>query len=262
MARFCPLYSSSSGNCTYIGSSSGGILIDIGISAKRTFGSLWDLGVDVESIAAVFITHEHSDHVSGLRVFASKYNKPVYATPGTLSALEKAGILNGKFEAEPVSERGIEAGGMLVKPFKTSHDSRESCGYTIAMPDGKKIAVATDLGVMTEEVFYSIQGCDLVMLESNHDIDMLKNGEYPFFLKERILSDKGHLSNEICAQTAVRLLEKGTTRLVLGHLSKQNNLPRLAFDATFSALSSIGAKKDSDYLLNVAGGDCPEIIRF
>ena len=149
MARFCPLFSGSSGNSIYIGNNDGGILVDTGMSAKKIGEALFNIGVAPESLNAVFVTHEHSDHIKGLRVFASKYHIKVYGTKGTLSALDDMGILNGKFETEEVSFSGNEAGPLFVTPFHTSHDARESCGYKIDCSDGRKISIATDLVEMT-----------------------------------------------------------------------------------------------------------------
>ena len=146
MAKFCPLFSSSSGNCIYIGTSDGGILIDAGVSAKRITGALENIGVSPDSISAIFITHEHSDHINGLRVFAGSRNIDVYASAGTLRALDSMGILNGKFTAREISENGAEAAGIYVKPFATPHDAAQSCGYTAVTPDGRRISIATDLG--------------------------------------------------------------------------------------------------------------------
>ncbi len=253
MAKFCSLYSSSSGNCTYIGTSQGGILVDIGVSAKRTCEALCGIGVDPSSIAAIFITHEHNDHVNGVKVFAKKYGIKVYATEGTLLGMEEQGALDPRIRTEVIPWSGAEAAGIFVRPFATPHDSRESSGYSVVMPDGKRISVATDIGKVTDTVMNAIHGSDLVLLESNHDVGMLQNGPYPFFLKQRILSDHGHLSNENCAKTAVKLVESGTTRLVLGHLSKENNIPSLAYETTRAAMTLSGAKEGLDYLLTVAG---------
>ncbi|MBR6785987.1 MAG: MBL fold metallo-hydrolase [Clostridia bacterium] len=253
MAKFCSLYSSSSGNCTYIGTSQGGILVDIGVSAKRTCEALCGIGVDPSSIAAIFITHEHADHVNGVKVFAKKHGIKIYATAGTLAGMEEQNALDPRIQTEVVPWSGVEAAGIFVRPFATPHDSRESSGYSVVTPDGKRISVATDIGKVTDTVMNAIHGSDLVLLESNHDVGMLQNGPYPFFLKQRILSDHGHLSNENCAKTAVKLVESGTTRLVLGHLSKENNIPSLAYETTRSAMTLAGAKEGLDYLLTVAG---------
>lgn len=261
MAKFCSLYSSSSGNCTYIGSSHGGILIDIGVSAKRTEEALSGIGVDPSSIHAIFVTHEHSDHIKGIKVFAARHKIPVYASAGTLSGMEKLGAVDSRVITDIVPSSGIEAAGMFIRPFRTPHDSNESTGFGIITPDSKRISVATDIGTVTDTVMEAIYGSDLILLESNHDIGMLQNGPYPFFLKERILSNHGHLSNEKCAETAVKLLESGTTRFVLGHLSKENNIPSLAFETTKAAMTMAGAKENADYLLSVAG-DLNPVIAF
>ena len=263
MARFCSLFSSSSGNAVYIGHPGGGILIDIGVSAKRTTETLNCVGASIESIGAVFVTHEHTDHVSGVRVFAGRNNKKVYASAGTLRGMEEQRILDGKFPVEVMPSDGVEVNDMFVRAFHTPHDSRESFGYTVEMPDGNRIGIATDIGVVTDEIMQNLLGCQLVLLESNHDVRMLQcNPNYPYPLKRRILSDEGHLCNEACAQAAVKLVQSGTTRLILGHLSKENNMPQLAYQCTEAALSQNGMEEGSDYLLRVAGVGDPKMIVF
>lgn len=259
MAKFCSLFSSSSGNCTFIGAAGGGILIDAGVSAKRTELALAEIGVEPSQVGAIFVTHEHNDHIGGLRVFAKRHGIDVYASAGTLAGIEEAKAIDAKTRTHVLSAKGVEAGGFFVRPFRTPHDARESTGYTVVAPDGKRLAVATDIGCVTQTVMDAIAGCDLVLLESNHDLRMLQNGPYPYFLKERILSDHGHLCNDRCAETAVRLLESGTTRFVLGHLSKENNLPALARETTRAELQIAGAQEGADYLLQVAG-DCNPVI--
>ena len=259
MAKFCSLYSSSSGNCTYIGTSQGGILIDVGISAKRTGEALAEIGVDPSSIEAIFITHEHSDHINGVRVFAKKHGIKVFASEGTLAGMEAANALDPKIVCDVIPHSGTEAAGIYVRPFETPHDSLESTGFSLVTPDGKRLSVATDIGKITSTIMDAIHGSDLVLLESNHDVGMLQNGPYPFRLKQRILSDRGHLSNENCARTAVSLVNSGTTRLVLGHLSKENNMPSLAYETTRSAMTVAGATEGIDYLLSVAGDRNPVI---
>lgn len=263
MARFCSLFSSSSGNSTFIGSSKTGILIDAGVSAKRMKEALLSREIDPSELGGIFITHEHSDHIKGVRILCTNYNIPLYATQGTLSYLEENDVINGKFPFEVIDEKGVEIGDIVVKPFKTSHDSRESCGYTVDFPHGQRAAIATDLGKITSEVERAITGCEFVMLESNHDISMLQAGPYPYYLKRRILSDRGHLSNEACAEQAKKLIKSGTSRLFLGHLSAENNFPDLAFQTTLSALSEMGAVNERDYILKVNSVENTDgIIRF
>ena len=188
---------------------------------------------------------------------------PVYATEGTLEALEESGVLNGKFPVNVMPEEGVAVGDLFIKSFKTPHDSRESCGYTVTLPDGQKAAIATDIGHMTEEIMQNLKGSGLVMLESNHDEGMLRNGPYPYYLKRRILSDVGHLSNNACAEAVTELLKSGTVRFFLGHLSRDNNFPALAYETSASALKTIGAVEGRDFFLEVnkIENDC-DVVRF
>lgn len=252
MSRFCTLCSSSSGNSTYIGHTGGGILIDAGTNAKQLTLALEKITVAPESIHGIFITHEHTDHIGALRVFAARYHIPVYASKGTLNALDKAGHLKGDFEAFTVGEKSIEVAGMSVVKIITSHDSAESSGYAVTMPDERKISVITDTGIITQDIIDKATGSDLILLESNHDKNMLNSGPYPYYLKQRILSDKGHLSNEACAEAACHFINTGTTRLVLGHLSRENNTATAAMQATSNALGEMGAVEGIDYTLQVA----------
>lgn len=252
MAKFCPLFSSSTGNSIYVGAGDESILIDVGMSAKQLELSLHNIGVDADSIKNVFITHEHSDHIKGLRVFSKKHKIRAFMTQGTYEALSEGNDLDNVEECCIVSPDGTDLGCMCVKSFSTSHDSKEPCGYTIEIANGRKIAIATDLGIMTDTVFDAIKGSDLVMLESNHDVNMLQCGGYPYVLKRRILGVKGHLSNEDCAKTLVKLIQSGTTRFFLGHLSRENNLPQLAYQTSVCALSMEGAVEGDDYLIRVA----------
>lgn len=259
MARFCSLFSGSSGNCTYIGSGDTGILIDAGVSAKRIETALRERDLDPAGISAVFVTHEHSDHIQGLRVLAHRYGYRIYATGGTLWGVcdfdEKCSALPLNVMTGPVTE-----GALTVTAFATSHDSSESCGYRIHTADGRTLAVATDTGVITPALREALTGCDLVLMEANHDVTMLKNGPYPFPLKQRILSDTGHLSNEACAAELAALVQSGTTRIVLGHLSRENNRPMLAQTAAQTALSAAGLQADVDYLLRVAAPNSAERV--
>lgn len=255
MARFCPLFSGSKGNSWYIGSGSGGVLIDAGVSAKRLDGALDSLGVTPNTVHGIFVTHEHTDHINGLRVFASRHNIPVFTSAGTLSALTESGVITPKVTASAIDENGVSIGDMYIRPFRTSHDCRESFGYIVQTADGQRASVCTDLGEVTPEVLSAVTGCDLVVMESNHDVHMLQNGPYPYTLKRRILSSSGHLSNDSCADTLVRLLQSGTRRFFLGHLSAENNNPHLAKQTSVCALTMAGAAEGKDYLLQVAPKD-------
>ncbi|MDF2631893.1 MAG: fold metallo-hydrolase [Caproiciproducens sp.] len=252
MARFCPLFSGSSGNSYYIGSAGSGILIDAGRTAKQLTNMLDLCGIDINAVKAIFVTHEHSDHVKGLRVFASRCHIPVYSSPGTLNALEGMGCLDGKFPVGVIDEKGLECADMVIRTFRTSHDSAESVGYRIQTHDGRNVGFSTDLGFMSDAVRGELTGADLVVLESNHDVGMLKNGPYPYPLKQRILSDTGHLSNLACADELCGLAGKGTTRFVLAHLSSENNTPELAYQTALCSLSLAGLKEGTDYQLSVA----------
>ena len=256
MIKFCPLFSSSSGNSVYIGDNQGGILVDVGRSAKQTDLMLKNSGIDVDTIKGIFITHEHTDHVCGLSVFAAKHKIPIYAAPGTLLALKQKGILNEKHVDIAINTDEIEIAGLNVKPVRTSHDCADGRGYVITGCDGvTKAAIATDTGYVSPELLESITGAKLVYIESNHDVAMVRAGPYPYPLQKRILSNIGHLSNEACADTLRALINKGTTHFVLAHLSRENNTPQLAFDTSVTALKEMGALNGRDYILKVADPD-------
>ncbi len=258
MAKICPLFSGSTGNCVYVENKDTAILIDAGVSAKRITEALLERGLDIKKIKGVFVTHEHTDHISGVRVFCSRNKIPVYSTCGTYEGMEEAGALS-KVDASIIEgETDMKDIGVIF--FHTSHDTKESCGYTLDL-GGKKIAICTDLGIVTEEVHNAICGCDTVLLESNHDVKMLQNNSmYPFPLKRRILSESGHLSNNACAEEIEKLIKSGSTRFILGHLSKENNLPVLAKETTRSLLEMDGHKETKDFLLSVAAPQGNDVI--
>ena len=252
MARFCSLYSGSSGNCIAVGCGGKYILIDAGRSARKIKERLCEEDIDPCDIAGIFITHEHIDHISGVRVLASSLKIPVYATEGTAEYLQENGhAKNVDLRLMPGGE--VDMGDMGVSCFATSHDAAESCGFRVTCGDGRSISLATDTGVITPEIHQAIEGSDLVYLESNHDITMLYSGGYPYPLKKRIASDRGHLSNEACSAELPALARAGTTRFVLGHLSAENNLPILARQSAVQELGKSGIREGTDYLLAVAG---------
>ena len=250
MAQFLSLFSSSKGNCHYIASENTAILIDAGRSAKQIALALKQRGIDPESISALFVTHEHGDHVSGVRVFSSRYNAPVYATEGTAAGMRYKGFTDSKTPVHIINGE-TKIGDLTITPFTTSHDTFEPCGYTVILPDKKKVAICTDLGIMTDEVSSALEGSDLVLLESNHEFSMLMNGNYPYPLKRRIAGEKGHLNNDDCASEVVKLVKAGTKIIFLGHLSEENNTPQNARSASLGALESAGFKEGNDFVLTV-----------
>lgn len=250
MSRLFPIASSSSGNCTYIGHGKDGILVDAGISCKGIVDALTLGAVDPKSLGGIFITHEHTDHIQGLRVFTKKFGVPVFASRLTAMALiSEIPEIEDKLH---VIDADVSIGDMLISRFATSHDCEGSSGYVIHLHDGKKCAVCTDLGFVSEEVHRAISGSNAILFESNHDVALLQKGSYPPHLKKRILSDKGHLSNVSCSVELQKLVDSGTTRIVLGHLSRENNRPELARSSATAALMDKGMVEDEDYTLYIA----------
>lgn len=251
MAKLVTLFSSSGGNSYYIGSSGQAVLIDAGRSCKQIEQAMMSNNLDMRSVRAIFVTHEHSDHCSGLRVLASRYGITVYASNGTMDALERDGRLDSRFTTD-IIESKVSLGDMLIERIDTPHDAAESCGYRITTADGKKAIIATDMGIMLPSVRTAISECDLAVVESNHDVNMLLSGPYPYPLKRRILSDHGHLSNTACAEELPGFVRAGVRRLVLGHLSKENNTPDVAYATALCALQQEGMKLGEDFTLEVA----------
>ncbi len=252
MAKICQLFSGSTGNSTYIGCGAGGILVDAGVSCKRLVAALDDIGVDPKSLQGIFLTHEHTDHIQGVRVFASRYGIPVFGSQGTMCALEEQGLLTDGYDAYILDLPTLSVGDFEITSFPTSHDTPESLGYRVTLPDGNVVSVCTDLGFVSERVREGIIGSNAIVMESNHDVDMLKTGPYPFYLKERVLSRRGHLSNADCAAELPNLVKQGTTRFILAHLSRENNLPVLAQRTALAALKAQGMEENKDFLLQVA----------
>lgn len=225
--RLIVFASGSSGNCALVQGGGRSVLLDAGISAKRMRVSLLAEGVDPAALDGVFITHEHADHVSGLAVFTKQFPLPVYA-PGTVAdALRRSysGVCPYIRDIEP--ERPLSMGCMTVTAFPTPHDAAQSVGYRLEA-DGAVLTAATDTGCVTDTMLRYFAGADAALIEANHDVAMLRNGPYPAYLKRRILSDRGHLSNGECTWLAAVLAQQGTRQIVLGHISKNNNLPGLA----------------------------------
>ena len=199
MARLCTLASGSSGNSTYISTNDGDILIDAGISCKALMTAIDEAGGDVSRLRAVAVTHTHTDHIKGLKTFLKNTKIPLVASAETLENLAANNFIPEGIGTIAADNGIVTFGDIAIDFFATSHDAAGSGGYVINLPDGRRAAVCTDLGVMTDNIRSKLSGCSVVLLESNHDIEMLRRGPYPAQLKLRILSDEGHLSNNACA---------------------------------------------------------------
>lgn len=249
--------SGSSGNSIFIGSeeNSGGILVDTGISKKRIEEGLAAEHVTMDHIQGIFITHEHSDHICGLGPVLRKYAIPVYATEGTIDSILRNGKC-GKVDAElfqPVRpDVPVNVGGMEVMPFSISHDAADPVCYTIREGD-VKVAVATDMGEYTDYTLSHLEDCEGMLLEANHDINMLQAGSYPYQLKLRILGKEGHLSNDACGRLLRRLVHYRLKHILLGHLSQENNYPELAYETVRYELAQEELSAGDELFLGVAG---------
>lgn len=255
----CPLASGSSGNSTFVTNGNVNILIDAGLSGKRIQSLLNSVGADAKNLSAIFITHEHSDHISGAGILSRRFDLPVYATPGTWAAMDNPRSKSTYVgEIEKKNRKYIYYGedfllnGIVVHSFPIPHDASEPSGYTVM--DGKhKIAVATDIGSVTDAVMENIYGADAMLIESNHDTDMLMQGNYPIYLKKRIAGDYGHLSNVNCGLMLREIMSSRLKHIYLGHLSDENNLPEIAFETVSAILSAGGVDLKDDVKLRVAG---------
>ena len=251
MLRLCTLASGSSGNCTLVSDGRTHLLIDAGISARRICKSLRDLGVEPSALSAVLITHAHTDHVCGLTTLTRQLGLPVYASGGTGRQLQAKGILPGALPRLFCPGDSFPVDSLEINTFPTLHDAPESTGYTIS--DGvHKAAVVTDLGRVTETVLAAVSGAELLVCESNHDVDWVQSGPYPHFLKARILGDRGHLSNEAGAALALEAVGWGARAVVLAHLSSENNTPARAYGTVSALLERHGARPGRDLSLEVA----------
>ena len=250
---FCPLYSGSSGNALFVQYGSTRLLIDAGKPGKAVEEALKAIGVPPESLSGVLITHEHSDHIAGAGVLARRFRLPLYATAETWKAMEeKIGKVPPEQRHEFYAGQEFWLGDIGVSPFSIPHDAADPVGYRL-WGGSVSINTATDLGHFSQDVFDHIRGSDLVLLESNHDPDMLRaNPHYTAALKKRILGDHGHLSNEACAGALLRLITGGTGNVILGHLSGENNTPTLARKVSVGALEREGIRPEEDVRVSVA----------
>ncbi len=258
---FCTLASGSSGNSAYVGNSNTNILIDAGISGKAIQKEMQKL--HIQKIDAIFVTHEHSDHIKSVGIISRKFDIPIYATKGTWSAIENT-IGKIKKENKKIISKQTDCivGSLFVHSYEIPHDANEPVGYYVT--DGKsKISIATDIGHITDTVRSNIIDSDALLIEANHDIDMLKMGSYPYFLKRRILSDVGHLSNESCGNVLTQIFNTKLKYVLLGHLSQQNNFPELAFKTVSNILNTNNIQVGTYLKMNIAPRhECSEIINF
>ena len=254
MTTFCTLFSGSSGNAVYLGTNEGAILIDCGMSGRQTLDAMEQAGLDPAELCAMFITHEHSDHVKGAGILSRKLNLPIYATEGTWAGMENAlGSIPAHHRVVIEAGESFFLNDLEVVPFSIPHDANDPVGYRIYTPS-VSVAVATDLGYFAQNVKDAVEGAEVVLLESNHDPDLLRaNPHYPERLKSRILGKRGHLSNQMSAQAALHLVNSGTRHLLLGHLSSENNEPDLAYRTVRTALEDHGVQVGGEITLYVAG---------
>ncbi len=251
MIQLCSIASGSSGNCIYVGSSNTHLLVDAGISGKRIKAGLDAIQVDPASLDGILVTHEHSDHISGLGVMARRYKMPIYLTPKTWSVLRNYKTI-GKVDESLIrfinADEPMMINDMKIIPFRTSHDAADPVCYTFETDD-KKVGFATDLGVYDEYIVRHLEDSHILYIEANHDVKMLQAGGYPYYLKQRILSDMGHLSNELSTRLIADVIHDGLKHIVLAHLSKENNHPDIAYMEVKYLLDTV--KKETDQTIEL-----------
>lgn len=251
MLTVTTLASGSSGNSALVSDGRTHVLVDAGISARRITRSLRELGVAPEELAGVLVTHEHTDHICGIRTLLKQLPLTVYASPGTGAQLcRRLPEAEGRLTLFAPGDT-LEVGTLEVETFPTPHDTAQSVGYTLAA-GGRKAAIVTDLGHVTPAVARALRGAHLLVAETNHDVEWVRSGPYPYFLKERILGNRGHLSNEAGAELVCQGVEWGAQTVVLAHLSAENNTPARALDTVTRALAARGIRPGEDVAVAVA----------
>ncbi len=238
--KFCPLASGSSGNSVYIATENTHILIDAGLSGKSIENGLKSVGSTSSLIDAIFVTHEHSDHIAGIGVLSRKHNIPIYATEKTWKQIDKIrniGIIGEHNKKTVYIQENCIINDIIINPFPIPHDSAAPVGYCI-FAQNAKLSVATDIGHVTECIKESIVDSDAILIEANHDVDMLINGRYPEHLKKRVLGQNGHLSNVCSGRLIAEIMSNRLRYVFLGHLSEENNDPAVAYETVSSILAA------------------------
>lgn len=246
MLKFCSIYSGSSGNCLFVNSNHTKILVDAGVSCKKVCEGLESIGSSITEIDAILVTHEHSDHVQGIGTVSQKYNIPVYANIETWNAMEKQ---KNKVSPDNIrtfeNDKDFNLNDLTIHPFSTPHDAANPCGFNIHN-GSKRLSIATDLGHMNNSLISELYSSSFVFLEANYDPEILKVSKYPFLLKQRISGPHGHLSNSTAGKTISNLLFKRDLKeVMLGHLSKENNFPELAYQTVANELMENNADLDN-----------------
>ncbi len=252
---FSPLFSGSSGNAVFVGEGEDRILVDAGVSCARIVKELDQIGVNPETLKAILITHEHSDHTAAAGILSRKFDLPIYATEGTWNGMaDKVGAVQSKNIRIIDARQDFYIGKIGVCPFSIPHDASDPCGYSF-YAGNLKASIATDIGCIREGWMNAAANSDILLLEANYDEDMLKAGKYPYVLKKRILGRSGHLSNDDAGRAAVQLAARGCKNIILGHLSKENNFPELAGQTVRLALNEAGCVPGQDVNLSIARRD-------
>jgi len=248
--ELCALSSGSRGNATLIKDGEDALIIDNGLSVNTLVERMEERDLTPSSVKAILVTHEHTDHIKGIFGFARRFNTPIFISEYIGAGITERGECAG-LDVRTINEAGFSFAGFDIEPFRDPHDALYTVGYRISK-GRESVGVATDVGVMTDNIVKHLSSCDLVILESNHDTDMLMQGRYPYMLKMRIRSDKGHLSNGECADTLLKLRESGVRKFMLAHLSEDNNSPEVAFDAVKSVFDKEKLIEGRDYITHVA----------
>jgi len=253
--KVCSLFSGSSGNSTYIGTDRTHILVDAGVSMKNIVAGLSQINVDSRDLKGILVTHEHSDHITSVGAISRKFNVPIYANESTWQAMEsKLGRIDAVNRRVFYNDMDFYIQDINVQPYQIPHDAADPVGFSFFYKN-KKISITTDLGHTNKKIIKNVMDSDLVILEANHDENMLKAGPYPNYLKKRILGRKGHLSNEDTGHALLEMIKGKVTHVLLAHLSRENNYPQLAYQTVVDILKSNGVEAGKDIQIDLTYRD-------